>query len=117
VSRLGYRDKNIRNVPETIKRALLNHALANDITMADAAGQILGIRYGVAYVTTGRKSQRADATRDQLTLSVPPEILDGITGEGRKRRITESSVVLLTLAEYFGLMYTPTRRGRRLRAR
>lgn len=117
MTRTGYRDKNIRNVPETIKRALLNHALASGVTMADAAGLILGERYGVVYYTTGRKSQRADVTRDQLTLSVPFEIIEAITREGRERRVTESSVVLLALAEYFGLMYTPTRRGRRLRAR
>ena len=115
MSRDGYRDKNVRNVPETVKRVVLNAAVASGMTMADNVGAILGERYGVVYYPTGRRTQRPDLNGDQFMLSLPPEILDGITREARERGITESSVVLLAIADRYGLIYTPTRRGRRAR--
>lgn len=116
MSRVDYRDKNVRNVPETVKRVVLNAALASEMTMADVVGAILGERYGVVYYPTGRKSQRGDTNGDQFMLSLPPEIIDGITREARENRITESSVVLAAIAAKYGLIYTPTKRGRRVRA-
>jgi len=116
VSRVGYRDKNVRNVPETVKRVVLNAALAHDVTMADHVGAILGERYGVVYYATGRKTQRPDLNGDQFMLTLPPEVIDGITREARERGITESSVVLGAIADKYGLIYTPTKKGRRVRA-
>ena len=83
--------------------------------MADVVGALLGEKYGVVYYPTGRKSQRA-SNGDQFMLSLPPEIIDGVTREARERRITESSVILAAIADKFGLIYTPTKRGRRVRA-
>lgn len=114
MSRTNYRDKNVRNVPETVKRVVVSVAALHGTTMADLIGTLLGEKYGVVYYPTGRKSQRA-SNGDQFMLSLPPEIIDGITKEARERRITESSVVLSAIADKFGLIYTPTKRGRRAR--
>lgn len=116
MSRDGYRDKNVRNVPETVKRMVLYAARDAEMTMADVVGAILGERYGVVYYPTGRKSQRGDVDGDQFMLSLPPEIIDAITREARERGITESSVILAAIAARYGLIYTPTKRGRRVRA-
>jgi len=115
VSRDGYRDKNVRNVPETVKRVVLNAALAHDVTMADHVGAILGERYGVVYYGTGRKTQRPDINGDQFMLALPEEIHTAIYKEARERGITEGSVILAAIADKYGLIYTPTRRGRRAR--
>lgn len=114
--RVDYRDKNVRNVPETVKQVVLNAALAAEMTMADVVGIILGQRYGVIYTPSGRRTQRADRNGNQFMLSLPPEIIDSIAKEARERRITESSVVLTAICDKYGLIYTPTRRGRRARA-
>lgn len=115
MNRTDYRDKNVRNVPGKMKRVVLNAAMAEGVTMADHIGAILGERYGVVFYSNGRKTQRGDADGDQFQLSLPPEIIDAITREAREKRITESSVVLGAIADKHGLIYTPTKRGRRAR--
>ena len=115
MSRVGYRDKNVRNVPAKLKRVVLNAALAEGVTMADLIGATLGEKYGVVYYSNGRKTQRGDVNGNQFMLSLPPEVIDSITREARERGITESSVVLGAIAQKYGLIYTPTRRGRRVR--
>ena len=115
-NRTGYRDKNVRNVPAKLKRVVLNAALAEGVTMADLIGSTLAEKYGVVYYTNGRKTQRGDVNGDQFMLSLPPEVIDSITREARERGITESSVILDAIASRFGLIYTPTKRGRRVRA-
>jgi hypothetical protein len=116
VSRVDYRDKNVRNVPAKLKRVVLNAALAEGVTMADLIGATLGEKYGVVYYSNGRKTQRGDANGNQFMLSLPPEVIDSITREARERRITESSVILDAIAAKYGLIYTPTKKGRRARA-
>lgn len=114
MSRDRYRPKNVRNVPTNVKRALLNEALARDLTIKDVAGRILAMRYSCDYELSGETSSRATLAGDQLSLLISPEIDDELHREARDRGMTESSVVCLAIADFYGLVYHPTRRrGRR----
>lgn len=110
--------KNVRNVPINIKRAILNEALVQGVTMNDIIGQVLGARWSVYYEPSGEKSVGGDIDGDQLLFRIPVELDLEIRTSARYQKITESSVVLQTLAMHFGLTYAPTKRGgRKPRAR
>lgn len=102
--------KNVRNVPNNIKRAVVNEALARDITMNDVIGEILGQYWGVPYALSGERSMGAEIKGDQMLFRVPPAVDLHIRAAARQQKITESSVVLQVLALYFGLVYAPTKR-------
>jgi hypothetical protein len=116
VTRDDYILKNVRNVPVNIKRAVVNEALAQDITMNDVVGQILGRHCLVPYQLSGERSMGAEITGDQMLFRVPPTVDLHIRADARAKKITESSVVLQILAEYFGLVYEPTKRTGRKRS-
>lgn len=102
--------KNVRNVPPNIKRAVVNEALAQDITMNDVIGQILGQHWSVPYALSGERSVGAEITGDQMLFRVPPTVDLHIRSSARSQKITESSVVLQVLSAHFGLVYQPTKR-------
>lgn len=111
MTRQDYTLKNVRNVPPNIKRAVVNEALAQDITMNDVIGQILGQHWSVPYELSGERSMGAEITGDQMLFRVPPAVDLHIRSAARAQKITESSVVLQVLALHFGLVYTPTKRS------
>lgn len=119
VVRDDYILKNVRNVPLNVKRAVLNEALAQDITMNDVIGQVLGQRWGIPYQLSGEKSMGGEVTGDQMLFRVPVALDLHIRAAARAQKITESSVVCQTLATYFGLVYEPKKRtgGRKPRAK
>ena len=113
MGRNDYLLKNVRNVPINIKRAVLNEALVQGVTMNDIIGQVLGARWSVAYELSGEKSMGGDLDGDQLLFRIPEELNTAIDRSARYQKITEASVVLQTLAAHFGLVYQPTKRGGR----
>lgn len=108
--------KNVRSVPTNVKRAILNEALVQGVTMNDVIGTVLGARWGVYYEPSGEKSQGGDLDGDQLIFRIPLELDLQIRAAARAQKITESSVVLQTLSYHFGLIYEPKRRKGRVKS-
>jgi len=113
VSRDKYVLKNIRSVSPHIKLAVFEEAIARQITMSDVIGSALAEKFHRPYELSGEKSIRADLNGDQFMIQIPRALQARIASRARLTRETESSVVLGVLAEHFGLIHQPVRRGRR----
>lgn len=110
-----YAHRNVRNVKPHIRRAVVNEAAAYQLTISDVVGSVLAARYDLPYVSARTKPLGAEPTGSQFMLRLPVPLTDAIVREARDEGLTESSVVQLALAEHYGLVYTPTRRGRQPR--
>jgi len=108
--------KNVSSVPFNIKRAVLNEALARDITMNDVIGLVLAEHWGIPYALSGERSMGAEVKGDQMLFRIPEAMMTKISVLAREQKITQSSVVLQVLAAHYGLVYEPIKRtGRRKR--
>ena len=114
--RNDYVTRNVRNVPMTVKRAIFHEARAREIAMSDVIGEILGSRWSILYEPIGQPTQEREARGDQLIFDIPPLLDLQIKAAARAQKITESSVVLQTLATHYGLVYEPVRRRGRVKA-
>ena len=113
MSRARYTYKNVRNVSPHFKLAVFDEAIRREVTMADVIGSLLAERFNERYILSGEKSIGADMNGDQFRIRIPTSLALKIWRESRKSGETESSVVLSTLAEHFGLIHEPVKKGRK----
>lgn len=110
-SRYVYR--NVRNVPVHIKQAVAEEAVERGCTMSDVIGMVLAERFGGQYVMSGERSIGVDLDGDQFRIQLPVTFGEKIWKQSRKTGETESSVVLRTLADHFGVPFERVKRGRK----
>ncbi len=111
--RSRYIYRNVRSVPASIKLAVFDEAIKRSCTMSDVIGTILAEKFGGTYVTSGERSIGVDFEGTQFRIQIPLRLSEKLWKQARLTGETESSVVLSTVAEYFGLEHTPVKKGRK----
>ena len=107
-----YQLKNLLNVPPEIKLALRDCALERELTISDLVTDILAERYGGVYAYAGEKrTMGVDLTSKNLFIKLPAELITRVYYASRAHQITGSALIILAIADYFGIPYAPTRRG------
>ena len=114
--RSHYHVKNVRSVSPHIKLAVFEEAIRRQITMNDVIGEILATAYDKLYELSGEKTIGAEINGDQFRVLLPEPILKEVWTDARRTKQTESSVILGRIAERFGLIHEPVRKGRKGRA-
>ena len=114
--RSRYLVKNVRSVSPHIKLAVFEEAVSRQVTMNDVIGEILSESYRKPYELSGERSIGVDLEGDQFRLRLPEAIVKEVWTDARRTKQTESSVIIGRIAEHFGLIHEPVRKGRRTAA-
>lgn len=116
MGRDDYVAKNIRNVDQAVRHAVVRAALAESVTIGDVVGGALADAWEMEYEPSGNAAVSVSGST-QFVVRLPQEMITRIYAVSRGRRITEGSVVQEILAERFGVAYTPVRLGGATRRR
>lgn len=106
------RYRNLKNVPLDIKRALVEIARENDVSVSDVVARTLCDNYGVRFESSGRRFTDAGDS-DQLVVAIPGAVHAYLWRDAHKSGVTESSFALAIIAKRYGIDYVPVKRGRR----
>jgi hypothetical protein len=95
---------NVRDVPPSIRAAVMADAMERDLSINNVVTGILAQRYGLAWTETKYGYTDAPGESDQWVLRVPPELRDAIRGHAKAiRGGTMTGCVLLALADHYRL--------------
>lgn len=100
----------VRDVPAAVRQAVEDDARARDVSLNDAAGQVLATRYGLAWVTRGYPYSGTSGEANQWLLRVPKQMRDVIRQHAEASGNTMRGVILLALELHYGLPPTSARK-------
>jgi hypothetical protein len=105
--------KNVKGVSPHIKLAVFEEAIRREVTLKDVVGGVLSNVYGKRFQESGEKAIGVELDGDQFRLRLPRAIVREVLNDARRTKQTESSAILGHLAEHFGLIHEPVRKGRK----
>lgn len=113
-----YRLRNVRNVPNGLKAALIADAARQESSVTDVALCILADYFNTDCPEMGNQPRSEATLSDQLQLRLPHyhPLWGAFWSASREWGTTESSAVIKVLSDHYQLPYELVRRGRKPKA-
>lgn len=93
----------LNGIPPDIRKAILERAQEQDVSVASVVAATLCARYSIPFTPSGRHLRPEYQSTPQINLRLPALTVKAVRAEADQRHLTMRSVMLVGLAEAFGL--------------